>query len=253
MRWTAGAWFTVAVAGQLIFAAYVFVLYGRATLAGQFEGWNRAMPHGYVAGDPVGNTAVGLHLAAAVAVLVAGALQFVPWLRQAAPKLHRLSGRVYLTGAAAASLAGLWMVWTRGTVGGLEASITLNGLLMLAFAWLTWRRAVERQFAAHRRWALRLFLASSGVWFFRIGLMLWLAIHRAPVGFDAKTFKGPFLTFLGYAQFLIPLALLEVYFLVRAGQSGPARLALAVALAALTVATGLGVGVAALGMWIPRL
>ena len=36
----------------------------------------------------------------------------------------------------------------------------------------------------------------NGVWFFWLGLLLWLMIHQQPVGFDPKTFTGPFLTFL---------------------------------------------------------
>ncbi|QXP44925.1 hypothetical protein FM038_25960 [Shewanella eurypsychrophilus] len=61
-------------------------------------------------------------------------------------------------------------------------------------------------------WAIRLFIVMGGVWFFRIGLMLWLMIHQAPVGFDPKTFEGPFLSFLGFAQYLIPLAVAQLYF-----------------------------------------
>jgi hypothetical protein len=34
----------------------------------------------------------------------------------------------------------------------------------------------------------------SGVWFFRLGMFLWLAINRGPAGFEPDTFTGPFLT-----------------------------------------------------------
>jgi hypothetical protein len=51
----------------------------------------------------------------------------------------------------------------------------------------------------------------NGVWFFRVGLMLWLVLNNGPVGFDPKTFRGPFLDFWSFADYLLPLAVLEVY------------------------------------------
>jgi hypothetical protein len=72
------------------------------------------------------------------------------------------------------------------------------------------------------------------------------------VGFDPKTFQGPFLTFLGLAQFLLPLAVLELY--LRAERSSPlGRLAMAGGLVVLTLAMGAGIGAATVGMWLPRL
>jgi hypothetical protein len=131
-------------------------------------------------------------------------------------------------------------------------SISLNALVIMGCAVMALRYARARRFAEHRRWALRLFLVSGGVWFFRVGLMLWLIIHRAPVGFDPKTFQGPFLTFLGLAQFLLPLAVLELY--LRAERSSPlGRLAMAGGLVVLTLAMGAGIGAATVGMWLPRL
>ena len=51
---------------------------------------------------------------------------------------------------------------------------------------------------------------ASGVWFFRVGLMLWVVVNQGPAGFDTETFRGPFLTFLSLAQSLLPLAILEL-------------------------------------------
>jgi uncharacterized membrane protein len=191
-------WVVVAVAGQLIFAFYVAILYGRGAVRGDWISLNTVMPHGYVPADTMGNFAAVLHLLSAFVILAGGAIQLLPVLRSRAPGLHRWSGRLYMVNAIAISLGGLYMVWTRGTVGGLSQhlSISLNAVLLIVCAAMAWRHALACQFGAHRRWALRLFLVASGVWFFRVGLMLWLLIHRRPVGFDPHTFQGPFLTFL---------------------------------------------------------
>lgn len=255
LRTAAGSWFAIAILGQIIFASYVAIFYGRAVLAGDLSRWNKVMPHGYVPGDLTGNLMVGLHLFWAFLILTTGGIQLIPTIRRRAPAVHRYSGRVYMVAALVTSLAGAVMVWTRGTVGGMlqHVSITVNAVLIVACTVMAWRYARARQFADHRRWALRLFLVASGVWFFRVFLMLWLVIHRAPVGFDPKTFQGPFLSFLAIGQYAIPLLILELYFRAERSSRPALRWSMAGALGVLTLATMVGVGAATMGMWLRRL
>jgi hypothetical protein len=248
-------WFVTLVTGQLIFAAYIAALYGGATVRGDLAGWNAVMPHGYVPGDRAGNLAIGVHLLLAFAIMLSGALQLVPQVRARAPALHRWNGRFYLAGAVVAALTGLYMVWFRGAVGDRlqHIGISLNALLILLFAVMALRRALQRDFAAHGRWALRLFLAVGGVWFFRVGLMFWLAVNGGPAGFDPKTFTGPFLSFLAFAQYLLPLAALELHLRARAHGGVAAHFGMAMTLALLTLSMTIGIGVATMGMWLPRM
>lgn len=254
---TMAAWLGVALLGQLFFVIYVLGFYGRHAVQGRPELWNKVLPHGWVAGDVLGNAVLAGHLLFTVVILLGGALQLWPLLRRRVPALHRWNGRVYLLSALILSVGGLAMVWTREGVGlggtGQRLGISLNALLILAFAWLGWRAARSRRFDAHRRWMLRLFLVVAGVWFFRIGLMLWLIVNRGPVGFDPKTFEGPFLVLLSFAQTLLPLAVLEA--VLRAQASGrPALQATAAAgLALLTLATAIGIAAAGMLMWLPRI
>lgn len=248
-------WFVATFAGQLIFGLYVVALYGGAVARGDLNGWNAVMPHGYVPGQHAGNTAIALHLLLAAVIMLGGALQLLPQIRTLAPAFHRWNGRVYLTGAVLASLSGIYMIWFRGTVGDTTQHIgtTVNGLLVLLCAAQALRHALAREFDAHRRWALRLFLCVSGVWFFRIGLMCWLALNGGPAGFDPQTFTGPFLSFLAYAQYLLPLAVLELYLLSRKHGGTAARAGMATLLALCTCITGIGTAVATMGMWLPRM
>jgi len=110
---------------------------------------------------------------------------------------------------------------------------------------------MARNFTVHRKWALRLFMVVSGVWFFRLGFMLWMLIHQRPVGFDPATFQGPFLTFLSFAQYLLPLFFLELYFWAqeRAGQTG--KVSTAILIAVLAIATAAGIFGATMGLWLP--
>jgi len=255
LKASAALWFLTAVAGQWIFACYVLAYYGGAALQGDFQAWNNVLPQGIIDGEPIGNAAMAAHLLVALIVSFCGALQLVPQIRARAPAFHRWNGRVYLFAVVSASLSGFYMVWTRGSASGPlgDVIISINGVLILAFAALALRYAIARKIDTHRRWALRLYLVANGVWFFRIGLMLWLLVHKGPVGFDPETFRGPFLTFLGLAQFLFPLAVLELYFRARDSAGAPGKYTMAAVLLALTVAMGAGIFAATMGLWLPRL
>jgi uncharacterized membrane protein len=255
LRAAAAFWFAVMAAGQCLFVLYIVGFHGRAVLQGHPELINKVLPKGYVPGDGLGNAALALHVAFAAAIIGGGLLQLLPQVRRAAPGLHRWNGRVYVALAVAASLAGMFMMLTRGTVGGpiMYAGMTGDALLVLVFGWLAVREARARRFDSHRRWALRLFMAVSAVWFFRVGLMAWLVVHGGPVGFDPVSFRGPFLDVLAFAQYLLPLAVLELYLRAQACRNAVAQGAVAGLLAVATVAMGAGVFGAATGMWLPRL
>lgn len=251
----ATAWCVAAVLGQLMFGVYVVGFYGRTLAAGQPELWNKVLPHGYAPGATLANLVMGTHLLLTVIVVVGGALQLMPSLRRTVPAFHRWNGRVYIVCALLLAIGGLGMVWTRGTVGGAaqHVAISINGLLLIAFAGMAWREALARRIDAHRRWALRLWIAVAGVWFFRIGLMAWIVANRGPAGFDPKTFQGPFLSFLAFAQFVIPLLVLELYFRVKQRGGAQAQAALATGLGLLTLLTAASIAAATMLMWMPRL
>ncbi len=247
----------IMVIGQTVFALYVARVHLAAMLAGQPEQWNRVLPHGYVAADPLGNAMLGMHLVLAVLFIAGGALQLLPRLRRAAPAVHRWNGRAYLLAASLLALGGLWLVWVRGGVVGdlsQHLAISVNALLILFCAGLAWRHARARQFSTHRRWALRLFVVASGVWYFRIGLMAWVVFHRGPVGFDPKTFSGPFLTSLALAAYvLVPLTVLQLYFAAAERSQAALRTAAIAVLALVALFLLVGSAAASLGMWLPRM
>jgi hypothetical protein len=248
-------WFLTAVAGQWLFAANIAVFYGGAALRGNLAHWNLVLPHGYVEGETFGNAAVAAHLALAFLLLVGGPLQFVASLRARLPALHRWNGRLYLATTMSTAIVGLYMLLTRGGVGDLSQHIAIcfNAILIVMFGAFAWHAAMSRDFAAHRRWVLRLFLAVGGVWFFRVGFMAWVGYTGAPIGFDPRTFTGPFLTLLSFAQTLLPLAVVELYFRAERSERPVARLAMATVLLGLTIAMGFGIFVAANVMWLPRI
>lgn len=255
LKGAARLWFLVAVIGQWIFVYYIVVYFGGLTLNDGVDGLkNSHLPNGFVLGDTIGNFAVAGHLMLAAIIIGFGPLQLIPGLRNRAPTFHHWNGRIYITAVCSTSIVGLYMVWTRGTVGGLDMhlGISLNAVLILVFAAMTLRYAIARKIHIHRQWALRLFMVVSGVWFFRIGFMLWMLLTGG-IGIDMKSFTGPFLTFIAFADYLLPLAILEIYLRTKDRAGAQGRLAMAAGLVVLTGFMGIGIFAAATGMWLPRL
>jgi uncharacterized membrane protein len=247
-------WFAVIVVGQLIFAFTVAWFYGMAAVRGDWRAWNKGMVHGYISGDTMGNFVVAVHLLSAVTVILAGVIQLIPQIRERAPSLHRWNGRLYIMTALTISIAGLYMMWVRGSVGDLSQHLgqSLNAVLIMLCAAMALRYALVRDFRAHRRWALRLYLVVSASLFIRAGLFLSLFLNHGPFGFDPTTLSGPFLTFLSFAQYLLPLAILEIYLRAQARAGAPGRFATAAGLLVLTVAMAVGIFAVTMGAWLPR-
>jgi uncharacterized membrane protein len=248
-------WFAVTVIGQLIFAFAVASFYGMAAVRGNSaSAWTNHITHGYVPGDTVGNLTVYAHLFSAPIVILAGMIQLIPWVRERAPSFHRWNGRLYILTAFSVCLAGLYMTWVRGSVGDLSQHLgsTLMAVLIMVCAVMALRYAMARDFKTHRRWALRLYLVVSASLFIRAVFFLSFFLNHGPFGFDPTTFSGPFLTFMTFAQYLVPLAVLELYLRAKESGSAAGRFAMATGLFLLTLALAAGIFVVTMAVWVPQ-
>jgi hypothetical protein len=213
------------------------------------------MHNGLIAGDVIGNAALMLHIAVAFVITVGGTLQLMPFVRNRARTFHRWNGRLYIVIAFFTSIAALWMVWTRDGLGGAinDVAISINALLIMAFAWMTWRTAAGRRFEMHHRWALRTFMVVSGVWFLRVmyGFLIMLA-QGAPPGVG-NNMDGPTDVVLAFASYLLPLAALEIYFWGRRSSGAFAKVAAIGAVSVAALATTIGIVGAMMVFWLPRI
>jgi uncharacterized membrane protein len=247
-------WFVVTVIGQLAFAFAVASFYGLTALRGDFHRWSKSITHGWVPGDTMGNFSVAMHLVSAVVVTLAGTVQLIPRVRDRFPAFHRWNGRIYMMTAVTVSLAGLYMTWVRGSVGDLSQHLgsSLMAVLIMLCAAMALRYALARDFKTHRRWALRLYLVVSASLFIRAGIFLSLFLNHGPFGFDPQTFTGPFLTFMTFAQYLLPLAVLEIYLRAQDRPGALRRIATAGVLLVLTLAMGAGIFAVTMAVWLPQ-
>lgn len=248
-------WFVVAAIGHWIFLAYILAVFYPPIAQHGLEGLKGLhLPAGFREGETLGNLASISHVLLAAIVIGGGPLQLIPAIRSRIPTFHRWLGRSYLVAAVLSSIGGLYMSWTRSPIGDVVSKLGISGdaVLIIVFAAFAVRHAIARQITEHRRWALRLFMAASAVWFFRVGLMAWATLTGG-VGIDWDSFTGPFLYVLGFAQYLLPLAMLEWYFLCQRNATPGMRLAFVATLLVLTGYMMIGIFSATAGMWLPRM
>lgn len=252
LKTAAALWFAVALLGQWAFAYYIAHFYGGTALRGDWDAWTRRLINGFIEGDLAGNIAVLLHIALAFVITFLGPLQFVPQVRRHAPGFHRWNGRVYITTAFVISLGAIYMTVARGAGSFNSSAVQLNAVFIVVCAAMTLRFALARRIDVHHRWALRTFVVVSGVWFLRVGYGLLVMIFQGPIPGTSDTLTGPTDVALAYSSYLLPLLILELYFLAKRA-SPPARLAMSGALLVATGAMGVGIFGAAMIFWIPNL
>ncbi|WP_395374528.1 DUF2306 domain-containing protein [Marinicella sp. W31] len=254
---SAKLWFVTVLVGQAIFSLYIVMFYYTATVANDIERFNKVMPAGYIEGDFWGNIAVMGHVLFAAIITVGGLLQLLPIIRNKIPALHRWNGRLYISTAMIMSLSGAFMIITRfdkvaGDWFG-HTAIMINGTIIMVCAVMAFKFARQKKFVQHRIWALRLFVAVSGVWMFRVGMMAWLSIHGKPVGFDPISFSGPFLAALQTLVFVLPLLFLEVYIRAQARGSVLQKLMATIGVLLISLIMMGGIFGATMGLWLPRI
>lgn len=251
---TVHVWFGVVFIGQLIFAIYIFLQYTLNGILGNLDQWGDSSTGGYVPGEQMSNIAFGVHVILAGIVTLGGPLQLWPRVRNSFPRFHRINGRVYIGTAYLISIAGLYLIWGRGTVGDLTAHImtSINGLIIMVAAAYTIRHAMAGQIAKHQQWAIRLFLAMSGVYFFRVFLNAWL-ITLQDTWIDFDSFTGTGLNIVGFCSYIAPQIVAELYFRIEKSDIAVAKKVMTGFLGILILLFVIGTVGASVFMWWPEM
>jgi Predicted membrane protein (DUF2306) len=254
LRAAARFWFALALAGQFTFAISVAIFYGLTAMRGNIQAWNKILGRGFETGATMSDAALVGHILFATVISIAGALQLVPRIRNRFPVFHRWNGRLFVLAAFTQAITGIYLtMWVGKRVGDTTQHViaVLGALLLIFCAVMALRFAMQRDFATHRRWALRLFLVASASWFIRLGFAVTF-VALGPIGFDPATFSGPMVTFWSLAQYLLPLGALELYLRAQDHPGALRRMVTAGVLFVLTLAMGAGIALNAMGSWVPN-
>lgn len=197
-------WFSTLLFGLYILAFYV------ASYLSEPHKWNESLVGLYVEGGTLANSGIGLHFLAGGIILILGCVQLLPSVRRHKPRLHRISGRVYLLACLTTSIGGLVFIAARGTIGGalMDLGFGLYGVLMFVCVLQTYRYARLQEFSAHRAWALRLFALAVGSWLYRMEYGLWFMFADA-IGHQ-DDFSGWFDQLMAFFFFLPNLLVVEL-------------------------------------------
>jgi uncharacterized membrane protein len=125
---------------------------------------------------------IQIHIAASSIALAVGAFQFLtPW-RVRQPRVHRWTGRVYVTACLVGGLAGgaIALYSSSGLIAGWGFFVL--ALLWVPFTLLALAAAMRRDFVAHERWMIRSFALT----FAAVTLRLYLPVGVMTMGFDAS-------------------------------------------------------------------
>lgn len=237
-------WFIAIMIGQWLFFYFIIAFYGFSVINDNMQIWNRWESLGstpYKASDPTGNLMFAIHAIGAGIVAFGGALQLIPKVRQFAPRFHKINGYVYLITVLFLALSGFYLSLVRGASPDSTSAIgtSINGILILTFAYLTVKTARNRKLAQHRKWAIRLFLVSNAQWLLRVGVFSYM-ITGTLVG-GSPAFGDPFFSIWTFACYLLPLAAAELYFYASEKGSSKLKIVTGVTLTALTVLMLIGV------------
>jgi hypothetical protein len=125
--------------------------------------------------------AIASHMVFGGIALVTGALNFRHDIRRTRPALHRANGALYVSAALLSGLAGGWLA--HFAQGGVANAIGFGmlSLATLSTVLIAYRRAVQRDFGAHRAWMIRSYACILAAVTLRIELpVLVMALHSFP-------------------------------------------------------------------------
>jgi len=239
---TIKAWFIIATLGLILFSYYMIVHYGGSAVNGNLEAWAKSSIKGFTAGDTIGNIVFGLHILLAIIISLGGFIQLIPYLRKNHIKIHKYNGILFIITAFLISFGGLYLTWIRDSTTTFVGAIATSGnaLLIMYTAAKAWSTARSKMISSHRKWAIRVFLLANGVWFFRIGFMAWIMINQGQ-RWSTENLDGPFDYFWAFANYLIPLAILEIYFRVSEGNNVISKRIFALSMIFLCLLTAVGI------------
>lgn len=252
LSWSATSWLSVLIFCQLIFVTYLIFAYANPALSGNLALWNGNSTSAFVPNDPAGNTAFGMHVLLAIIMILGGPLQLIPALRNRFRKFHRINGRVFVTLAVVISFVGIYLMWTRGTVGNalMQGLTTFNGVVTIVSGYFAYTYAKQRKIAIHQIWATRLFIVANGVLYFRI-LLFGFLVAIGPIGIDFETFTGPTVVAISLCSYVVPVLFYELYRSAKRSQSAPYIYAVSFSLIAITLSFMLGTFAVTMANWLP--
>lgn len=175
LRWLGRAFYFATWLGLGLFGLYI-VLRASGQTFKNFGQW-RALVDGLpmtTASEWIANLGIGLHFVMGTVLVLAWPILLSSKIRARHRRVHRWTGRVYVSAGFLAGVGGMSFILTHGAYTP-SASIAFGlwgGVLMLS-AVMAYVHARAKRFDRHRAWAIRLFAMVLGSWVFDLEIRAW--------------------------------------------------------------------------------
>lgn len=177
------------------------------------------------AGVPAYYPLLVVHVVFASIAMATACVQLSPWIRQARPAWHRLSGRIYIfAGVLPAGLSGLviGVLTPFGPI--IRASNVLLAVLWLTCTFVGFRMAMQGRYADHRRWMTRsitltLSIITNRIWAVVFTLTLGPQLHTT-FGGNEMLMVHAIAGLSGWLGWVVPLLAVEWWVIERSRPLG---------------------------------
>ncbi|MDO6565609.1 DUF2306 domain-containing protein [Alteromonas sp. 1_MG-2023] len=246
--------FSCLLIAQAFFVSYLIAGYGFTGLSEGVSQWNRFNSTAYVAGDYLGNAMYAAHVLLAIVMIMGGSLQLMPAIRRKYRSFHKYNGRLFVTLACSISLAGMYLLLSRGTVSTplLHGLTAFSGIMVILSSFFAIRAIRNANVALHQRWALHLFLAANGVLFFRLFIFAWMTLFGT-LGINTADFTGPAVIGVSVLSYVTPHIIAQLIWMANHENHVLLKICISVTLLLVSAAFLIGLFSLTFGIWYPTI
>jgi drug/metabolite transporter superfamily protein YnfA len=156
------------------------------------------------------------HVYSSMFVLISGAFQFIPWLRNKHPKLHQYSGYIYLTTLLLLSApSGIIMgIYANGGIYS-KISFVLLGVLWIVFTLISFQAILKKNWLKHQKFMIRSYALTLSALSLRLIKWIIISVWALP---PMDTYK--IVAWLGW---VVNLIIAEIVILILLNRKNIAR------------------------------
>jgi hypothetical protein len=212
VRWTGRVFYLAALLGLGIFGTYILLRATGATFQ-NFQQWKDLVSGAQrlAPADWIASVGIGMHYFMGAVLVLAWPILFSSKIRTRHRRVHRWTGRIYVSAGLLAGVGGMSFILAHHDGGAPHIAFAIWGSVMMLSAVLAFVHARAKRFDLHRAWAIRLFAMVLGSWIFDLEYRAWEDLTS---GAGMGTGQGP--GWFDYAinyLFFVPNLLVAEYFI----------------------------------------
>lgn len=171
---TGRIFYLAALIGMAIFGAYIVLRASGATTR-NFHQWHELLDSAPMksAAGWIASIGIGIHYFMGVVLVLAWPILFSARIRARHRRVHRWTGRVYVSAGLLAGIGGMSFILARHEGSAPHIAFAMWGSVMMLSSVMAYVHARAKRFDLHRAWAIRLFAMVLGSWIFDLEYRAW--------------------------------------------------------------------------------